>query len=313
MAEHAAAAARENGHAQFPPIVVNRASAGSRLPLRVTVLNAKGGAHLEEIAARLARPPLADTDLLLLCEAGWRSRRSARREVARELADRLGMSFAFGPVWSMPGRREGSIGSSIGNAILSSQPLEDVRVVPMRRYWRADFARIPGAPNGVIATVRFGGIPITICIAHLESRASPQFRAEQMRSIAEAIPPTGAAIIGGDFNTTTIELGGRRIPIPIVRALLMRRGRRCWPQKYEPLFKILERCGFAFDDANVPGIPTFTFSRMIPPFVRPKLDWLGVRGLAVVKGSATVVPARGSFFAPRFSDHDFITCQVRQS
>jgi hypothetical protein len=37
---------------------------------------------------------------------------------------------------------------------------------------------------------------------------------------------------------------------------------------------------------------------------------LALRGLKPVAGSAAVVPARMSLFAPRFSDHDFIMCTV---
>src|ERR1700686_3631510 len=139
--------------AHFAPIVVNRPSSGRRFPIRVAVFNAKGGAHLDQIVTRLRKPPLAGADLILLCEAGWRVRRSARREFARELAEALGMSFAFGAVWGIPPRDGEPFGRFIGNAILSREPLEEVRVVTMPRYPRRDFTRLPGAPNGVIATV----------------------------------------------------------------------------------------------------------------------------------------------------------------
>jgi len=60
----------------------------------------------------------------------------------------------------------------------------------------------------------------------------------------------------------------------------------------------------------VPTTATFTPTRLIPPIVRPKLDWLALRGLKPVAGSAAVLPARMSSFASRFSDHDFVTCVV---
>jgi len=73
--------------------------------------------------------------------------------------------------------------------------------------------------------------------------------------------------------------------------------------------KVLE-AGFDTAGANVAGTATFTPSRLVPPILRPKLDWLALRGLKPVTGSAAVVPARMSLFSPRFSDHDFIMCIV---
>jgi hypothetical protein len=73
---------------------------------------------------------------------------------------------------------------------------------------------------------------------------------------------------------------------------------------------VLERHGFDFEGANVPGRPTFTFAGIIPHFMRPKLDWIAIRGMTAVRASAAVVPARNSIWAGRFSDHDFITCEI---
>jgi endonuclease/exonuclease/phosphatase family metal-dependent hydrolase len=297
--------------AQFAPMVVNRPSGRGRFPIRVAVFNAKGGARLDQIVARLKEPPLAGADLILLCEAGWRVRRSARREFARELAEALGMSFAFGAVWGVPPRDGEPFSRFLGNAILSSEPLEEVRVVPMPRYPRRDFGRLRGAPNGVIATVVIEGTPLTVTVAHLESRAGPEFRARQMKLVAEAIPAGRPAIIGGDFNTTTIEIGVHQVPIGVARALALNRRRRHAPRSHEPLFDLLEASGFDFDGANVPGRPTFTFSRFIPHFLRPKLDWIALRDLGVVPGSAAVVAACNGAWSPRFSDHDFVTCEIR--
>ena len=170
--------------AHFAPMVVNRPSGGRRFPIRVAVCNAKGGARFDQIVARLREPALAGADIILLCEAGWRVRRSARREFARELAEALGMSFAFGAVWGVPPRDSEPFDRFIGNAILSSEPLEEVRVVPMPRYPRCDFAQMPGAPNGVIATVVIEGMPLTVTVAHLEIRAAPEVRARQLMLVA---------------------------------------------------------------------------------------------------------------------------------
>jgi hypothetical protein len=78
------------------------------------------------------------------------------------------------------------------------------------------------------------------------------------------------------------------------------------PEPYEPLFGLLERAGFEYRDANAPLEPTFTPSALIPPFMRAKLDWIALRRLRTVPGSARVIRARRRL--RRISDHDFVVC-----
>jgi hypothetical protein len=49
----------------------------------------------------------------------------------------------------------------------------------------------------------------------------------------------------------------------------------------------------------------------VPRWSRPKLDWIGLRGLEAVRGSAAVVAAKTGVFGRRISDHDFVMCEVR--
>jgi len=131
-----------------------------------------------------------------------------------------------------------------------------------------------------------------------------------MRQYLEGFPAGAAAIIGGDFNTTTVNLGSRVSFIKVMALFLLQSYRFRNPQKWEPLFERLREAGFDTAGANVSGTATFTPSRLVPPIVRPKLDWLALRSLKPLAGSAMVVPPRISLFAPRFSDHDFIMCMV---
>ncbi len=72
----------------------------------------------------------------------------------------------------------------------------------------------------------------------------------------------------------------------------------------------MERAGFAVRQANAMGKRTFTPHRLVPPLIRPKLDWIALRELRAVAGSAATVAARPGFFNQRVSDHDFVTCEV---
>ena len=81
----------------FAPMALNRPLVATRSPLKVAVLNARGGADFHAILACLSRPPLADAGTLLLCEASWRMPRHRWVEFAPGLAEALQMSFAFLP------------------------------------------------------------------------------------------------------------------------------------------------------------------------------------------------------------------------
>jgi hypothetical protein len=44
--------------------------------------------------------------------------------------------------------------------------------------------------------------------------------------------------------------------------------------------------------------------------MRPKLDWLAVRELRPIAGTAAVVPPRSPILMRRASDHDFVTVDL---
>jgi hypothetical protein len=290
--------------------VVNRPAAAEQRLLKVVAFNARGSGSLDKISILLRRPPLNFPDVILLSEMDWRMRRSGRRETAAELATDLGMSFAYIGEFGLP-RPEGEPVSFVGNAILSNRPLADVRVLPLEnKRTRSSIRKRLGTPAGLAAKVMANRRPLVLGVAHLNSRWSPSGRELQIRQFLQGFPTGVAAILGGDFNTTTVELSSPASFIKVMALSLMQPYRFRNPHKWEPLFKRLHEAGFETAGANVNGTATFTPTRLVPPIVRPKLDWLALRGLKPIAGSAAVVPARTSFFAPRFSDHDFIMCMV---
>jgi endonuclease/exonuclease/phosphatase family metal-dependent hydrolase len=292
------------------PIIVNRRASVERRLLKVVAFNARSGRSLDQISARLRRPPLSYPDIILLSEMDWYMRRSGRRETVRELAAELRMSFAYIGEFAVP-PKEGRPVSFSGNAILSKWPLTDVLVLPVgkKSLRHRRVRRFLGAPAGLAAKVILNRRQLTLGVVHLSSRWNPNGRDWQIRQYLEGFP-TGAAIIGGDLNTTTADLGSRASLIKVMALSLLQSQRFRDPQRWEPLFERLHDAGFDTTGANVDGIATFTPSRLVPSLVRPKLDWLALRSLKPIVGSAAVVPARTSFFSPRFSDHDFIMCTV---
>ncbi len=299
----------------FKPIVVNRPAREVRLPLRVVQLNARGGGGFEGILRCLELPKLAGAALILLCEADSRMARSGRREVAAELAARLGMSVAYLPEFGM--ERDGRIIAYLGNAILSTVPIEDASAIgmpyPAGLKWRPRSIRPlrrVGTPSGLAAAVNLGGVRISVGVAHLHSRCGPAERERQMAAYLTEFPRAGPAIFGGDLNTTTTELASVSAIVRALGRIIANPARVRWPQPYEPLFDRIREAGLEIRGANAEGRATFTFSRLAPPWLRPKLDWIALRELRPVEGSAAVVRARPSLIAPRVSDHDFVVVDL---
>ncbi|HLW70205.1 MAG TPA: endonuclease/exonuclease/phosphatase family protein [Candidatus Binataceae bacterium] len=300
---------------RFAPIIVNRATPRredsiKRDSIKVVAFNARGGARLDGIIKCLQRAPLAGAEVILLCEADWRHRRSAWREFAAELAAALKMSLAFLPQFGVK-RADGEPTALKGNAILCSQPLEEVRAAPIpNRFLHPRLTRMAGGPAGVIARASFNGRPITLGVVHLNSRWDPPGREWQMREYLAQIPDGGPAIIGGDLNTTTIALHNARAVGAGMLKLLREPRRLSDPRRWETLFARLAQAEFEVDGANARDKRTFTFFRAIPRWLRPNLDWIAVRGLAPLPHSARAVAASASFLRRRVSDHDFIMCEV---
>ncbi|HVA41390.1 MAG TPA: endonuclease/exonuclease/phosphatase family protein [Candidatus Binataceae bacterium] len=313
MAIHDAALQASTGVSSgppFEPMALNRPVVATRSPLKVAVLNARGGADFHAILACLSRPPLADAGTLLLCEASWRMPRHRWVEFAPGLAQALKMSFAFLPSFGRAG--DGGEFRAIGNAILCAQPLDGFRAVPLSRPPnRYQPRRLSGVHQGLLASISVNGRRVTVGVVHLERLWDPEGRGRQMEDFLSSIGHDAPVIVGGDLNTTTVDMDRRWQLLRACLAIAVRPRRFRRPEPYEPLFDRIKAHGFSIEGANVPAVPTFTMSGLIPPRWRPKLDWIAARGIQPVTGSATVVPARTSIIGRRVSDHDFVLCEFR--
>src|ERR1700687_283582 len=300
----------------YPPVVANRAARAVRSRIRVVLLNVAGGHRLSAIVDCLKRPPLDDADVILLCEADSGTWRSRRIDVASELAAALDMSCAYVPELGIT-RGDGEIFAHLGNAILCAQPLDDVvavampspRTPPLFPRLPSRFVRI-GTPTGFFASARFGRETITLGVAHLNSRCTPAQREVQMASYMAAFPSRGRAIFGGDLNTTTTELAGPSSLARVAAQMIASPRRFRAPERHEPLFERIKEGGLEIDGVNVKYRSTFTISGAIPRLMRPKLDWLAIRGLHPVAGTAAVIAPKQSIFSRRASDHDFVTVDL---
>ncbi|MGH7813045.1 MAG: endonuclease/exonuclease/phosphatase family protein [Candidatus Binataceae bacterium] len=316
LAREDCAGVASSGYAVEPEVVNRPALRRAHRGLRVAALNARGGGSFAGIVACLKRPPLNEADLILLCEADVGMKRSRHRAVAAEIAALFGMSYAYAPEWYVAGE-SGRLIRHVGSAILSAAPFDDIAAVPMPHtripsilWQKRDRHEWTGAPAGLISSVRFGGRPLAVGVAHLHSRCGPAHRERQMAAYLAGFPASGPAIVGGDLNTTTTELSSLGKFFRTFGKIVTNPGRFRDPIPHEPLFARLLESGFSLEGANVPGRGTFTYHGAIPRRFRPKLDWLAIRGLSPVPGSAAVISPRAALFSPRASDHDFVTADI---
>src|SRR5271157_4118573 len=179
--------------------------------LRVVSWNIARGHRIDAISQFLID---ANADLILLQESDCNSRRTAYRNIAKELAQKLGMNYAFGNEFQELGQGSRSSPAYHGQATLSRWPLSQPRVIRFRRqskFWNprwwipplAAFQRRIGGRMALITNLAIGDRSLIVYNLHLESRNSDELRFGQ---IAELLADTRrygfnvVVVLAGDFN-----------------------------------------------------------------------------------------------------------------
>ena len=188
----------------------------TRQAYRVVAWNLERGIEYEgQLAELRSHPYLSSADVFLLTETDVGMARSDNRNVARELARELGLDYAFAPCYLNLSKGAG-IESAVagdnelglhGNAILSRYPILNPRSIAIgngRDKMRGREKRL-GQQTAVVAEIDLAGLEVTVCSVHLDAQSSQGHRRNQMAAVIEGLPPTGPALIGGDWNTTTFN------------------------------------------------------------------------------------------------------------
>lgn len=259
-------------------------------PLRVLAWNIQRGARLDELLAALRdEPELSRADMLLLSEVDCGMARSGNRHVARELAEALGMHYAFAVSYLVLGddlleNPEGGENTQAlaGQAILSRLPLlrvENVDLPELKDKFSSRSEKRLGKKRAILAEVetREGSLAVACC--HLDSNASPRQRAVQLAALLERACARGPRVlVGGDLNSTTYDASGVG---PLMRDLLHKffitgfdatvDGYMDPENGYErPMFETLARYGMAIEGFNDRSRGTFLYD-MNHPYTRAKL------------------------------------------
>lgn len=270
--------------------------------LRVAAWNAERLKHHAPSAALLR-----GADVVLLTEADIGMARSGNRHTVRDLAEALGMGWAYGVEFVELGLgdarecewhadEDNRVGLH-GNAILSRHPLLDPAIIPLDAggTWfagRSGNQRRLGGRMAIAARLD-AKRPLWLVAAHLESHSDAADRGRQGERLVAAIDrlvPAGAGVVlGGDFNTTEAA------------------GSPDAPEAVEPLFAVLRDAGFDWRRCNAP-VPTQRTrpdGTPVPPFA--KLDWLFTRH--VEAEAPATIPAIDETGAA-ISDHEVVVVTV---
>ncbi len=320
---------------------------------RVVAWNLERGVQFDgQLEAFRNHPYLAAADVLLLTETDNGMARSGNRNVARRLAEALRCHYAFVPCYlnlskgagvESAAQGENELGLH-GNAILSRYRLRFARGIGLgngRDKMRGREKRL-GQQAAVVAEVDLPGSALTACSVHLDAHSRQRHRRNQMAEIIERLPPSGPAVIGGDWNTTTFDSSSARSAIIgyWVRVMLGAgntiRNHFLRPYNYfeRDLFRLLDRTGFDWRNSNLLDERTTSYDvddakthknllEWVPAwcfdFIRwalrefdgkcpLKIDWLATRDLAV--RDPVVLHEFRENRVPPLSDHDAIGLDV---
>ncbi len=204
--------------------------------------------------------------------------RSGNRHVARELAEALGMGYAFAVSYLALeddyGENEAGLASTLalaGNAILSRAPFVrtiNADVPAVRDKFGSSEKRL-GRKRAVVASLATEAGPVTFAQAHLDSNADARQRARQLAAIlddAERLGP-GPVVLGGDLNTTTYQYSSAfRLARDVLHKLFVTGfagtvNNYLTPERrYEtPIFELLAARGFVTDGFNARGTGTMRY------------------------------------------------------
>ena len=313
--------------------VLERVERGDRAPapparaargrvLRAVAWNIQRGARLDELQRAVLAPPFAGTDLLLLSEVDVGLGRSGNRNVARELAEALGMSYAFGvsylaltdDIGDDSAGRENTLALS-GAAVISRHPIgrvENIDLPELRDKFHSSQKRL-GKKRALLAEIALPDGPLVVAACHFDSNASPAQRARQLGGVLDSVDRSGVAraLVGGDLNTSTYDVSST---LALARDLLHKllvTGFRATIEQYltpekgyeRPLFDLLRARDFAVEGFNDRALGTY-FYDLTDPYVLARsrklvgrlLTRLLVRLLRPWNGC---VPARLDWFAGR--------------
>lgn len=185
--------------------------------IRIVSWNIERGKQLDGIISYCKEDAeLAKADIILAVESDNGMGRTANRNVAKEMAESLGMNYCFAPSYLVLGK--GAVGETNhnkknttalhGTAILSKYPIleaKGIKVPPVKEVFHSSEKRI-GCKKGLVAKLQIGKKTIALGAIHIDLSSTAKDRANQLESVIKGLPKADLQLVGGDWNTSTFNL-----------------------------------------------------------------------------------------------------------
>ncbi len=297
--------------------------------------NIERGNQLDGIVEALrTHDQLKDKDLLLLTELDYGMARSGNRFVAREIAEALGLNYAFAPVYialqkgsGVESEIEGENTRSIhGLAMFSRYPMKNVHAVPLPngkdKMWGKE--KRLGSLRALFADIEHPAGAFRAVTIHLDAHCSRAHRQKQIQIILDhldTLPPL-PVLMGGDWNTTTFNSqSATRAIMGYWRRVFMgpknvAKNHLPNPERYfeRNLFNMLEQRGYDYRSLNEVGVGTLHYHiesiekntnlrDWVPEWCFPFIFWAAGRVGGHVSGRLDWFAGKGVEIAPGTRPH----------
>jgi endonuclease/exonuclease/phosphatase family metal-dependent hydrolase len=179
--------------------------------IKVVDWNINRGVRLDSILEFLAG---TGVDLIILQEVDLNARRTHRRNIAREISQKLKMNYVFGREFQELTQGSRNSPAYHGQATLSRWPLSKPRILRFHQqssFWRPrwflpdiePFQERIGGRMALISEVSIGGRTLLTYNLHLESRSDDTLRCSQLYECfndARTYKADTPIILAGDLN-----------------------------------------------------------------------------------------------------------------
>jgi len=179
--------------------------------MRILSWNINRGQQLDAVIEFLRD---AKADVILLQESDVNARRTHRRNIAREIAQALGMNYVFGCEFDELTQGNQDSPALHGQATLSRWPISASRILRFRRqssFWRPRWfipktqksQRRLGSRMALVSLIAWPERPLIVYNLHLESRGNDELRRSQLAEVLNDTRQYDSelpVVIAGDFN-----------------------------------------------------------------------------------------------------------------
>jgi endonuclease/exonuclease/phosphatase family metal-dependent hydrolase len=195
--------------------------------LRIVDWNIDRGLQLQGVTSFLAS---ANADILILQEVDLNARRTHRRNIAEEIARKLGLNYVFGREFEELVQGSKNSPAYHGQATLSKWPILNPRLMRFSKqsnFWQPHwflpkiepFQERLGGRIALVAEINVAGRKLVTYNLHLESRGTDALRISQLGEVlsdATCYDTECPIIVAGDLNmdaskaAVALQLAGAR-------------------------------------------------------------------------------------------------------